>query len=275
MIVTFRKFYSAYRTLHINYNNGRGKLRRCCDNAKCCWLPNSDERLIIVRGQGYITYPYIGKNYRTGGMVVIAINHRDNHGYFNKLEGSLITSKDHRYVCSEINKHDDDKVWYFYNHVAKYVEALMFGNVIGDEDEWDSYKEVFHKIALVQAIKCNPRGSNRPQEQPTTKMWNNCPQHILYKELEILKPGNILVLGKTNHPKVLQSLTKLKYYQIGKPIKRRSVFRYSYFKKPDKTITVYVANHPSHTGGKSIQSICKDLVQIRLEYPKFPPCLNM
>ena len=247
---------------------GTDKLRYCCDKATSCWQTKTHDKLRVRRNEGFITYPYIGERYHTNGLVVIATNHRDIHG---KLTGPL---KDHRSICKEINGLDDG--FYFYKNLARYVIVLLSNKIFNSDGTetkkyWDASKKALQKIALVQAVKCNPCRRKKDQNQPTSQMWNNCPKYILSDELRVLKPGIILILGITNHDKKLDSLKALGYDQEPQMDKKHSVRYYSFVKKSSKRllgrhIDVYVANHPSHAG-RSIDKICEDLLALRNNRP--------
>jgi len=265
MEISFSQFDRIYESLKAN----KDKLRNCCDNNKICWSPNENKTLTIRRGQGFLTYPYIGEDYRTYGTVVIGTNHRDNHHIddYHAMYKLYKHKKDHRYICDILRKSEEPHV--FYKNTAKYIKALRFGEIVQDTANWNNYKDVLKEIVLVQAIKCNPcrpKVSNNRQNQPTGQMWNNCPKHILFKELEIIKPRYILILGIGGHQKKLESLKALNYYQGNDKDEQHSVLYYSYLKSPDKKIDVYVANHPSWPGRK-IESICNDLIELRSRHP--------
>jgi hypothetical protein len=240
----------------------QGKLRHCCNKATICWNTRTHEKLRVQTKQGFITYPYVGDNYFSGGLVVVATNHRDNHG---AVKGPL---KDHTFIRKQIMVLD--KSGGFYGNLARYIMVLLSGETLdskGSEIDkyWDDSKEAFNKIALVQGVKCNPRRGKKDQNQPTAQMWNNCPKYILPGELRILKPGIILILGITNHEKKLGSLKELGYEKIGEKNKngvRYYSFGKSFHGKLIRQMDVYVANHPSHPV-RSIGKICKDLLELR------------
>jgi len=265
MKISFSQFDRIYKTLKVN----KGKLRYCCENSKACWSPNTNEKLRIRYRQGFLTYPYIGEDYHTNGIVVICTNHRDNHHEDNNntIYKLYKHKKDHRYICDILRKSAEPHV--FYKNTAKYIKALLYDEIVQDTANWDGYKDILKEIVLVQAIKCNPcrpSVSNKRQNQPTGQMWNNCPKHILLKELEKIKPRYILILGIDGHYKKLESLKALNYHQGKDNDEQHRVLYYSYLKSPDKKIEVYVANHPSRPG-RDIKSICKDLIELRLRHP--------
>ena len=58
-------------------------------------------------------------------------------------------------------------------------------------------------VAYTNHVKCSPKDS---RSEPTPEMWKNCGRHILSRELKLLMPEIILILGVDDNKTNFESL---------------------------------------------------------------------
>lgn len=105
-------------------------------------------------------------------------------------------------------------------------------------------------------IKCSPKGD---RSAPSSSMWENCGVHVLKKEIEILSPEFLWVLGKGDNIYYLKNKVlngELTEINVNSDVK---LYYSRHFKKPLKIIVV---PHPS----SSIkESLVTDVYNIAVE----------
>jgi hypothetical protein len=79
----------------------------------------------------------------------------------------------------------------------------------------ESIAIAFDYFAITNSIKCAPKNLIKGDRSiPSTEMFNNCPSYILKKEIEILNPSKILVLGKENYSRVVKALSNNQIFNV-------------------------------------------------------------
>jgi len=251
-----------------------GLLHETCENAKECWKGQNDN----VKDESkwnYFSLPYIGKNYN-GELVCVGLNVHEGGGR-NLQELQIRGIK-----AFETDKilHDNDKYGYKYNPgviesfqtkrkpkvffekgmmeavkrgdlkepyggtlfwhcIAVYSRILLAGDDSNVATNFDKLAEIFERIIYMDAIKCSPATTN---SEPKGKMPQLCPKYIFFKELEIIRPDNILIMSHQ-----AAELIRIAYKPIGDSedfpgIKRK--IDYCQIKIGEKSVSVYYIIHP-------------------------------
>ena len=197
---TFHELAGVYREAGVVRADGFAPaLVDCCPHCEACWSGCEDR---VSRGanvhnlpgqDGAIFFPWLGLNYRPGGVCVVGWN-LNNRGddWFPLTEEHVIA----RASRSELEK-GRRKVWgslFAYRSVS--AAACAHDSLHGVEPivnrraaDVAGYVDA---IARAQAVKCAPLGA---RSNPSPAMNDNCPPTFLRAELQILKPRVLVVFG--------------------------------------------------------------------------------
>jgi hypothetical protein len=204
-----------------------GLLHETCNNAKECWEGLS-EKVKAESKWNYFSLPYIGKSYK-GELVCVGLNVHDGGGrnlqemqirgietfktdkephdndiYGYKYNPGVIESFQTKRKpkvffekgMMEAVKRGDLKEPYggtpFWHCIAVYSRILLAGDDSNVATNFDKLAEIFERIIYMDAIKCSPATTN---SEPKGKMPLLCPKYIFFKELEIIRPDNILIMS--------------------------------------------------------------------------------
>ena len=202
----------------------QGILYKSCKCAVNCWNGISSE-VRKTSAWNYFSLPYIGDNY-SGELVCVGLNVNEGGGrnlqeiqikgydknkplhkndkFAYKYKPGVIESlrKGNKNVSFRegmklaVEKKDLEKIYggtLFWHRIAVYSKILLDGydnNVMNNSSE---LAKIFERIIYMDAIKCSPANK---RSEPTEKMKRLCPTYILVKELEIIKPNNILIMSR-------------------------------------------------------------------------------
>jgi hypothetical protein len=187
-------------------------LHNSCLHHEKCWKKNigeqdknsGKEKLDYNR----ISYPYIGEEYKNQ-LLCIGINLYDWGGW-NALE-NLFCEENGVIKSLEKNKKrmnfgvENYRGTLFFHRLAVYASIILekhlntYGKTVISQngkniyDDFEVLVGTVKKIAFVEAVKCSPKGN---RSCPTREMLTFCPQYFLLKEILVLKPEVILILGK-------------------------------------------------------------------------------
>ncbi len=177
--------------------NGRTPaLWKCCPLGEACWRSALDSRPVNVCGRAGVTLPWIGPEYREGGVAVILINLRDAGGLLAEYEITCETSgggSQLNELAAGKRRALGSRVAYASARSAAAIQDWIAGDEICDRDEPRELVSVLKSTVRLQAVKCSPQDSGR--SSPTPEMADNCPALLLERELAILKPRCVLTLG--------------------------------------------------------------------------------
>jgi len=213
-------------------------LHLSCHHRKTCWSGLDEEK--PKENNASIYLPYIGERYSEAKILVIGIN-MNNYGGTNaakylisRVKEELPTGK------KKLFGNKNYKGTMFFYQFAKYVNILCHSKF---KDTQENLGETLEFIAYTNHIKCSPDDRKKEKtkgvSKPSQEMWNNCGEHILKREIEILKPDYILVLGKS------KNFSKLKEIFTVKRIKLNSnhIQKYDILHN-NKIIECFVFPHP-------------------------------
>ena len=183
-------------------------LYNCCECAQNCWAGLKDRRPPHEHiTWSYPSYPWIGPNYSKDKILVLGINSNEGGGLdFNtslvkeareELAGGK-TRVNFGYV------YDNGKAYvgsYLWHRMACYARAVRCALHCDDElysyqDDNKNIQSEYDNFTFINHVKCSPTGE---RSKPGTEMWENCGQHVLKQELEILHPDVIIVLGTSDN----------------------------------------------------------------------------
>lgn len=262
------KFKELYRKLGIMHGCSPLPLHTNCEKRRTCW---GKGRVTKNRVPEYssITLPHVGEEYDSTKLVVIGVNNRANweHDDGTKVnihsEATGVIDEAKRILTKGKSK--------FYLPLAEYCTILLTrtGKLNGTPEDNIKNRQVLarvleKKIVLVQSVKCNPKENQA--EYPRGPMFKECPKHILLRELHILKPRHILILGLENFdhiiPVIRDYLSKKHngYRPCSSPHPRRwkqiMVFEYHRYRrgKKDCEHIIIGVRHPSYGSPNSVKT---------------------
>ncbi len=276
-----KQFRNLYRQRKIFKYNDPLALHLTCERKNLCWCENGIKRTPHGTYQS-ITRPYVGKYYEQTRVLVLGENHRDNTeyhsaGYLKYFSSQIKGIRNKGFYAEEywigmtsmfIQQTQDKKLkkrWGgtavftgLLTYCVKLVGTLGLVKVItGNISTSDEQCKIGDYIAWTQSVKCNPEetGDKKTKRNtPTKGMWNNCPEHILLKELDILKPKYILVLGLKNYHHIQMLLEKKIGYAQVSSHSRRKPPRVEYWSgsKLRSKIRIIGVPHPSTPGNRQV-----------------------
>ncbi len=173
-----------------------------CKSRYVCWgragaLKRAPVNYVSGENWNSIALPYIGKEYNNE-LMVIGLN-QNHHGGYSSLY-RLIDGEDGKNGVKQflangkrrINFGNDHKKYrgtVLFHRVAVYSNILLNNSFIEKPQELPS---IYEKIVYLNAVKCSPKENN---SSPEKNMYSECLNLFLLKEIEILSPKYILILG--------------------------------------------------------------------------------
>ena len=191
--------------LRFTVYQGRGLIRDglapplwdCCPHAAACWRAAWDARPAGGPEDGGISLPWIGPEYRPGGVVVLGINFNDANGltraYEIAPEDADEMAAGRRRVNYGIHEYRGSDFPYRSTRSAALLVDFLAGIPVTDREDPEAVARYVYQILRLQAIKCSPRSDDA--SKPTNEMWANCPPLLLEDELRIAEPGAIVGFG--------------------------------------------------------------------------------
>lgn len=213
-------------------------LWHCCPNAGSCWRTAWDTRPKDGPEDGGISLPWIGPEYRPGGVVVLGINLNDANGltraYEINPEDAHELTAGRRRVNYGVPAYRGSDFPYRSTRSAALLADYLDGARITDREDPVAVAPFIDRILRLQSIKCSPRSDDA--SKPTAEMWANCPPLLLEDELRIAAPGTVVAFGAN----VRWTLEQLTGYSIEMD---RDQVRYGSLRL-DQSIPVYLLAHP-------------------------------
>lgn len=237
-------------------------LHQKCEHRQACWANAVDRFPPEDQGWSSITQPWVGHRYEELRLVVIGENFNECGGFDALVE---LTGKAKDLIAdgwrrvrfgNSFKKYPGSLLWH---RIGCYAAA--FGEALGvDQPKWgnNGYPDskdassAYDLISFVEHIKCSPVGD---KSKPTGKMWENCGAHILKKELQLLAPEHILILGTSNNAWAMRE----KVFDSGwhETTQTGTVTR-AKCAIDGKPVTAWVVPHPTSRGdsaGSNIQNL--------------------
>jgi hypothetical protein len=247
----------VYQDKNILQNGNEVLLHNNCIYCDKCWTEKSK----LKRGKEWnkIAFPYIGEKYGEEGnnnLMCIGLNFNEYGGKNahdelfngNKAQPGVINYLKSGKVKINFNNPDYSGT-ILWHRLAIYSNIILHGKISLKDDVISS---IFEKIVFLEAIKCSPKGN---KSKPEPEMINYCPENILFKEIEILKPKIILFLGKETSDIFKKKLKCSNYDSTD------NVEYYEVLYNQNK-IKVFKIIHPTARGGNSIK-LYNELLEFR------------
>ena len=168
----------------------------CCPQAPDCWKAAAAHRPPRRDDRSGISLPWIGPEYQRGGVAIIAINLRDAGGLLREYEITCESAGDGSQLsrlAAGFRTAHGSRLGYGSTRSAASVLDWLEGRPITDRTEPSELCGVLRRVTRLQAVKCSPADGGR--SSPTPEMAHNCPELLLTRELELLRPGAVLTFG--------------------------------------------------------------------------------
>lgn len=134
---------------------------------------------------------------------------------------------------------------YLWHRVAAY-SAILLGYSPDVADDFEKLAEIYEQIIFMDAVKCSP--ATQVSEMNEAKaMEKLCIENIFFKELEIIKPKNILIMYK-RAAELIRKNNAYKYIEGSKDFPGTGVFDHCKLEIGGESVNVYYIVHPSARG---------------------------
>jgi len=250
-----------------------GLLHKTCKNAKECWKKRSDN----VKKESkwnYFSLPYIGKEYK-GELVCVGLNVHEGGGrnlQEMQIRGINVFKSDKEPHKNDINgdKYDPGVIESLekgikrinfkngmkkmgvpyggtplWHRIAVYSKIFLDGYYPNVANPSKELAKIYERIIYMDAIKCSPaniKSEKAERSSPTPEMVKLCPEYIFFKELEIIKPDNILIMSKPVAERIKIAYTPIKSSE-NFPCSGKD-FDFCQIKIGGKSVNVYYIIHP-------------------------------
>lgn len=245
-----------YESGYITDNGDPVSLYKGCQYADTCWS-GIDERKPDNENikWSYLSFPWIGDNYYKKKIVVLGINTNEGGGFnYNKqivteARDELGKGKvriDFGYYFPNGEKYFGTYIWHRIACYTMAVREALNCNGLNDElnklsqlDKLENIEAEYENNVFLNHIKCSPTGE---RSKPSTSMWKNCGAHVLRRELKILSPKYLVVLGVGDNIHYLKNKVFEGYLEEVNSRSKVKLYYTEYLGMPLKVIAV---PHPS------------------------------
>lgn len=170
-----------------------------CPSRAGCW-PGDTAKTEHGHNDGVISLPHVGRRYTAdgSGVVVLGLNFYDYAGLEANI--SLVAweadaFRDREVTVATYDNQDGyrgSKFAYRTTASATTLSRALSGVATDAPLSGGEMAATLSQIARLQTVKCSPRHN---YSKPNSAMLRNCPPLILADELDVLKPGHVLVFG--------------------------------------------------------------------------------
>jgi len=197
-----------------------GLLQNCCKCSNECWK-NISKDVKSESKWNYFSKPYIGDEYK-GELMCVGLNvnkgggrnlqdmqirgynvkkRHENDIYAEKYQPGVMASlgnkkeNDSTYIRFEDGmklagvKYNGTPLWH---RIAVYSKIILDGCKDNLFRNYEELAEIYKRIIFTDVIKCSPATKS---SKPNRKMEDNCIRYIFLKELEIIKPNNLIIMS--------------------------------------------------------------------------------
>ncbi len=235
-----------YRAQRLGYRRGDVALCDICPNAMSCWkdLERSARRrptAVDYQENGGIILPWVGRHYTAGGVAVIGINPNiaaDDYTFLLIEHGISWEHYIPTFEQGSLNERGSS-----FGGCAMRTAGLVLDDLDGrpiSDREPRELIDVVHRTARLQAVKCVPK---RERSVPSPEMSKRCPEFLLARELAILRPSRIVILGAPARDAVHQMPG---YRSLGS---RAAHLQRGDLALHESSASVYTLSHPNARGG--------------------------
>jgi len=213
-----------------------------CPRARLCWAKQPPESRRVgddIDGEdGSICLPWVGEDYRRGGVCVLAMNFNIGpHDPTNLMIGFDIVLRQYLPALRAGRRAiGGSRVLSGIARTAAALLDVLDGKPVIDR-EAVQLADTYARIAQLQAVKCIPI---KERSVPSPTMWRECSQLLLGEELDVLKPSMLVALG-TESQRVVERLEG--YDPFTGPDPSIGTLR-----RGDYALTAYGVAHPAFHG---------------------------
>jgi len=228
-------------------------LHKACPSSELCWQGREKDDKELDKYNG-IHLPFIGPYYCNSPFRLAALG-QNYHGY-----GGLLSA--HHLFIDLINRLQKGyktmhKGSTLFHRLAVYATLMIRSDwrIEGEDvfmgesrlvDSFEALADSLNHIVFLNAIKCSPHWE---RSEPTHPMFDNCPKKFLVKELEILSPKILLVLGK----RTLDTIPKQNCKTVEKAEDSQSEIHQT--ELTNGPVVVFKVVHPAARNGGNAESI--------------------
>jgi uracil DNA glycosylase superfamily protein len=177
-------------------------LHDCCPDRAACWAKDRDrvptgghvEGGHAAGGNGSIFWPWIGSDYRRGGLCIVGWNLRHEGSWWAPLVEEYVITARVREEFEAGRKRHRNGGGFGYGAMAS-AQAILASSANETPEEKPSAQSLIKtldQVARVQTVKCAPLGN---RSHPRREMVRRCPTRFFLKELTVFRPGALLALG--------------------------------------------------------------------------------
>lgn len=202
LLLRISRFYASQGVLG---QRSAPALHERCPDADACWKqlpldarprPQSSWAGFKQDRAGSIVWPWVGRNYETGGVAVAGLNLRTNWEEPSVALEYMIADNDReQFVNNRRRSKHDSNFAYRSMSAAAAIVASRLGQRLEARPSPDSLVAVMEQVARVQLVKCNPNAAVVDRGTPSPTMCQRCPDRFLLAELRALAPGALVMLG--------------------------------------------------------------------------------
>lgn len=245
-------------------------LHKSCGYREKCWSGSYESMDRKPDDQNSaISRPWVGKMYSKLGLLVVGINLNECGG-FNALV-DLTGQARKELACGakrvkfENQNYGGSPLWH---RVGCYATAFCEAKGICDRGrEVDGYPQgekveaVYEYIAYTNHVKCSPIGED---SKPSSGMWEHCGHHVLKREISLLKPTDILLLGKTDNPHSFQRAMILDNSLTFEEKSANGLVQWAKCSIDGVPVRMFVVPHPTRGKGvkKEVLSDLRELLKL-------------
>lgn len=176
----------------------------CCD---ACWdgaekrTPSGDLNAAEDAYKRSILWPWIGPNYRKGGVCFISVNlnyaeEEPEWGWLLEEEYGLANQVIENFGAGDRTPVGGSSLFWERLLTTAFTVLRSFDGTSPQEDLEGRFANgvvALNRIARLQAVKCNPI---EDRGWPTEAMIQNCPPRFAAPELKVLRPSVIVAFGR-------------------------------------------------------------------------------
>lgn len=268
---SFRQLYAE-----LGFVDGKGiclPLHSCCSHGKDCWSGPYEtmDRKLESQDAG-IARPWIGCHYLKLRLLVVGINLNECGGL--EIINDLVNEARQHILQGRVKIRFNDSpkeyrgslLWHRVGcYATAFREAKGIYNAGFDRDGYPPKEDVasaYDYIAYTNHVKCSPNSNN---SVPSPGMWEHCGRHVLRKEMALLKPTDILLLGMSDNLTRFQMADILDNPPVFGEEDKNSLVRRAKSSIGGIPVRVFVVPHPAARGvgmkGKEILSGLRELLR--------------
>jgi hypothetical protein len=242
-------------------------LHLSCEHRSACW-EGSEHRFPPENDWSHIYRPWVGPKYAENRILVVAVNMNADGGFdeaADLVEAARKEIRDGKIRIRFGNEFNTYPGTFLYHRMGCYASAIVNASgttLTASDDDSRPSKEViadaFDYFAYTNHVKCSPDDTHnsdvgtgeKGKSEPTAEMWSHCGPHVLAKEIALLHPKTILILGTSDN---WQSFANRVLISVSTQQARVGSVRMVDAKVNDRDVRAIIVPHPQARGGNAWQ----------------------